>query len=267
MKQYYLFFKVWGSLILLAGIIHLAGCAIFQGRPEPRVMAVGDSGGQVITFPSEYRGAYVFRRAKADFSGTIVCAEPPPDVAQNLTQSLNATGKFSESTGQSLDAGLTGSASSQDMELSGRTQLILLARELLFRSCEMAMNYPDGKLPDSVKDQYSKILELISNLSQAELKDAQARNLEAQVDLAKLIGSKQVETNKIIDNFIDSKTNSFDNTAWQTYVDKNTDSKIENYKDALKAHTTKDALSKYLLGLPKEVLDAIYADINTPQAN
>lgn len=157
-------FKI-SSIIVFA--LSLAGCGLLPKRGV-EIHSVPSAGTTVVSFPSDQRGAF-FRDNGS--TGTY-CAEPFPDTALDSVAKL--AGK--------IDAGEAGSAeidselSTKVVELAGRSQLVLLARELLYRTCELAAN---GKLTsDQIVAQNNSIIELIARLGQADLTRAQA-DLEA----------------------------------------------------------------------------------------
>lgn len=149
------------SIIALA--LSIAGCGLVPKRGV-EIHPVPANGTTVVSFPSDQRGAF-FRNGGA--TGTY-CAEPFPDTA------LESVAKFAGK----IDVKKTGKAeidselSIKVVELAGRSQLVLLARELLYRTCELAAN---GKLkPEQIVAQNNSIIALIARLGQADLTKAQA---------------------------------------------------------------------------------------------
>ncbi len=107
----------------------LAGCALPQRRVELLELP---NGGQVVSYPADLRGAYVVNGR--------TCAEPVPDVALVSTEKLTGALKLLSETGQTIEASAQADLAAKVAELSGRTSLVLLARDLLFRLCEMGVD-------------------------------------------------------------------------------------------------------------------------------
>ena len=248
------------SLLLSLSILFLSGCT-FLGITEQKTLKqqqVGESverddGTQrldVLSFPTQLRGAYAYRNAvnlgtedTPEWKGRyVVCAEPfadigmssdlettlslvndlatTSDVSSNYnrtnqssstlkrkveTSTVNEDGSITTtttsdfetdteqtadadgersanvtSTGkQSAEAGLQ--ASSTVVELGGRTQYGVLAREMLYRTCEMAAA---GFLnPTTVREQHKSIINALTKMLSAEEKKAEASKVAAEANL------------------------------------------------------------------------------------
>lgn len=74
-------------------------------------------------------------KGKTKWGDYIVCAEPAPDIAQNLTSKIEAQAAYAGATG-----GLSSDLTYKAMELAGRNSTILFLRECLYRICEAYMN-------------------------------------------------------------------------------------------------------------------------------
>jgi len=120
---------------LAVGSVVLAGCA--QPQLSAEHIRLEKSATSVVTYPTEIRGVYVVDKA----ANAKLCAEPPPDVALNTLQKISADLKAVTQGGQEVTAGVDGETATTAIELAGRTQLILLTRELLYRLCELSLNY------------------------------------------------------------------------------------------------------------------------------
>lgn len=143
-----------GAILLL-----LAGCAL----PQRRVELLELSGGaEVLSYPADLRGAYVV--------GGRTCAEPMPDVALASSEKLTGTIKLLSETGQSLEATAAADLAAKVAELSGRTQIVLLARDLLFRACEM------GADQQTSVALFNRVTDLVERLARAD-EDRAAANL------------------------------------------------------------------------------------------
>ncbi len=141
---------------IVGAMLLLAGCALPQRRVEVLDLA---SGGQVISYPADLRGAYV--------TGGRTCAEPVPDVALASTSQLAGALKLLSETGQTAEATATADLAAKVAELSGRTQTVLLARELLWRACEATLNNPDLEQSTFVVV-FDRVADLIERLARAD---------------------------------------------------------------------------------------------------
>ena len=244
------------SLALSTALLLASGCT-FLGITEQKTVkqlqvsdaVKKDDGGHeldVLTFPTQLRGAYVFRnpvnvgdKEPKWQTHFVVCAEPFADIGMSSTletslelvnnlsatsnyaagynrsaehsgtikrsvekstvnddgtvtttvvneyessntQSGTASGNRSQDSSitndQSATAGLD--ASSTVVELSGRTQYVVLARELLYRTCEMAAN---GFLnAGNVQQQHKEIINALTKMLSAEEKTAEAKKATAE---------------------------------------------------------------------------------------
>lgn len=85
-----------------------------------------------------------------------MCLAPAPDAVVSFSEGLTA-GQFGETDGETAQA------------LGGRSAIVLLTRELMYRACEFSQNYDLSK--DEAYDLYLKHLNAIVQISneQAEL--------------------------------------------------------------------------------------------------
>lgn len=147
---------------LLAIVALLAGCSLPQRRVELLELS---GGGQVVSYPADLRGAYVV--------GGRTCAEPVPDVALASNSDLTAALKLLSETGQTAEATAAAKLASKVVELSGRTQLVLLARDVLFRVCEM------GADEQTSVALFNRVVDMIERLARADQDKAAADLLHA----------------------------------------------------------------------------------------
>lgn len=152
--------------LLLSALLVLPGCSNPQMHAE--IVKLEGYPAYTITYPAELRGAYFFRNG----STLKYCAEPAPDVAldtlQKLTTSLTATLADAEKVGGKLATEL----SAEVVQLAGRTELLLLAREMLYRACELSLNGTTAS--EASMNLYERVAQLIENLSKADKVSAQA---------------------------------------------------------------------------------------------
>lgn len=176
------------SLALLA----LGGCGFFaQKHAETKTLE--DSGVAAITYPTELRAAYAVKKD----STARYCAEPPPDVALNTIQKIAADVKATTKSGTEAEGGLSAEASTTALELAGRTQLVLLAREMLYRACELSMNQSELSAAD-VKDLYTIVAEVVRDFAAADRAAAELRLLEAEIKAGAIIEARQTTIETIV---------------------------------------------------------------------
>lgn len=167
--------------VIVTGIVvfSLLGCATPQR--EVKVLNLDETKSSVLTYPSDLRGAYIPKtNASLKF-----CAEPAPDVALDSLQKLATSLQANLPSGVSGGASISTEFSSKVVELAGRTQLLLIAREMLFRACELSLNYPSEK--DEAFKLYREVVTLINNLGIAEKTQAAANKAQADAKLAKAL--------------------------------------------------------------------------------
>jgi len=147
----------------------LTGCGVLGGHTG--VDHLKNANASVLSYEAESRGAY-FATSQEPLR---YCAEPPPDVA--LDRSLKLAGELTAKT-QGVEGAAKANAevASKAVELAGRTQLVLLAREFLYRTCELRLN---GEEVD-IENNYNKIIDLISALGKAELQSVEAERVEQE---------------------------------------------------------------------------------------
>lgn len=163
-------FRTFASV---SAIALMQGCAALGGKTD--VDHMDKAGVTVVSYEAESRGAYF---ANNGSSSAKYCAEPPPDVA--LKRALEAAGKVDY---KEVGAEASAKLSSEAIQLAGRSQLLLLARELLYRTCELSLNGVSGV--DAQKN-YDQVVELIKHLGQAELKSAENEEERLKVRLKEL---------------------------------------------------------------------------------
>lgn len=152
-----------------AALLLLAGCSLPQRHAS--VLELSD-GAQVVAYPAELRAAYVTP------PGIRVCSEPMPDVSLTSAQDLSGAIKMLSSTGQSIEGKAAVRLATTAAELSGRTQIVLLARDLLYRVCEMGPDQATAVLL------FNRVADLVETLGKVDEKRAEAdaalqRRLEA----------------------------------------------------------------------------------------
>lgn len=136
--------RALGFPILFLTTAALTGC-FSSDQDEARTAVIGKSGVDLVSYTGTTRGTYVWPKDNS----ANVCAEPPPDLglatARELSANLKAAAEALGPVGApSIDAGGAAKLTSAAFELAGRSQLVLLAREFLYRHCELAANFDPG---------------------------------------------------------------------------------------------------------------------------
>tara|TARA_R110001599_G_scaffold101048_3_gene258687 strand:+ start:76 stop:579 length:504 start_codon:yes stop_codon:yes gene_type:complete len=139
----------------LALLVSTSGCATFSPLTTHRY--IGDSGGQWLTYDSTRRGTLIVRSPDGKIRS---CAEPAPDTAYSFNNAVKAN---VESGGTTAGGELTFAATV--LALAGRDNLVLLARDAMFRLCEASAN---GTIDQAqYKELYMKVLDQVTNIATA----------------------------------------------------------------------------------------------------
>jgi hypothetical protein len=147
-------------------ILGLSGCAIPQKHAE--TIDLDGYSTYTITYPTELRGTYFFEN-----DGKVrYCAEPVPDVALETVQKLTATLTATLAKAESIEGEVATDLSNKVVQLAGRTELLLLAREMLYRACELSLNHP--KDDAAAMSLYTRVADLVERLGDAEKITARA---------------------------------------------------------------------------------------------
>lgn len=142
----------------VAALLLLAGCALPQRQAT---LLEVDATTQVVAYPADLRGAYLVTGA-----GVRMCAEPAPDIALASTEKLTGALTMLSETGQKLEASAAADLAAQVVTLAGRSSLVLLARELLYRGCELTINHPGDAA--AALALYERVADLVEALGRAE---------------------------------------------------------------------------------------------------
>lgn len=154
----------------------LGGCTNFY--PPTSVRKLEPNARYLVSHDSSRRGAWI----ATDATGKVTsCAEPAPDVALSLSTGLKAD----ISAGGVEAKGVDASAASTALALAGRDNVVLLAREALFRICEQQAM---GNLtPDQVRGLFKEVFFYMKEIAvaQATKEEAKAKQLEEIAKAAK----------------------------------------------------------------------------------
>lgn len=246
----------WGASCALAAAVALFGCGGNQEQARPLV--IGKSGLDLVSYTGTTRGAYIW---PAD-GGRHVCAEPPPDLglttARELAANLKAAAEAIGGVGApSIEAGGTAKLSSAAIELAGRSQLVLLAREFLYRECELAANFSkdDVRYP-VLAGQYAKVLEVVQTLANAERDKAAAELIEARLAADALERTLAAKIDTIV-AAVSAPTGGLDRAKLTQLAAK---AKVsDSVKAAILDETTPEGLRALLDNLGKATIDALVA--------
>lgn len=164
-------------LIAIASMLVLVGCG---GSIEPKVTTIQHRPGlEVVTYPQGIRAAYLTHSRTVSGGATTdrtrVCAEPAQDIA--IERALKIAGEASVNV-KKVDTNASGTVelAEEVVALAGRTQLVLLARELLYRLCESADDLGEATPKGNrLAMMYTQTLDAIKALATAEQLKAQAK--------------------------------------------------------------------------------------------
>lgn len=162
----------------LCSCVMLASCANFY--PPSTKKEIDDSTGYWISYDASRRGALIVP------SGSKIqsCSEPAPDVALTFVNSIK--GNLTKPDGTSV-TGAEASANATAIALAGRNEVVLLAREALFRICEASLNGTIAKtdvkpLIESVFSDVAKIATAQATGAKAQAEETKAKALMQGVD-------------------------------------------------------------------------------------
>ncbi len=180
-------------LVMAPMLVFLAGCGNLQSQKRAELSPSGLTArtGEFVTLPAQLRTLSV-RTGGSDY---VSCAEPGPDVAMSDTFKFIAGISQDKSAEASDGVAETSSSSSRKsainselqtttaaLELAGRTQTVLLAREFLFRTCEAAANkWIDNA---AVKENHQKIIDGVLKLIETDNTKADTAKTKAETAAA-----------------------------------------------------------------------------------
>ncbi|WP_292995195.1 hypothetical protein [Nitrosomonas sp.] len=208
------------SIILLLASL-LSGCSslLSQKTAELAPSRETQGKGETLTIPAQLRTI----TNKNNIGSFVSCAEPGPDVAMSDTFKLitgitsDTSSSVNSGTGSTASAGNKASlnndlqTSTTALELAGRTQIVLLAREFLYRTCEAASNgWIDGT---KVGVAHTEIIKQITGLIETDKKKA-----ETSAAIAVAIATGKLDT-KIMGNTSTAFGEAIRNACVKTFED------------------------------------------------
>jgi hypothetical protein len=171
--------KMGCAMVALVGSAALVGCDFPQR--EALVENPWSKPGQpgVVTMPGELRAAYI---AGGKDAVLRYCAEPAPDTAAQaalkVATAIEASGKSTSAAEGSAKINNNVEYAVTVLELAGRTQAVLLTRELAYRVCEARLNgIIDEKAAHGL---LWDVIQVSRHLAEAEQKKAEAKKEEAE---------------------------------------------------------------------------------------
>lgn len=160
--------KVIALSLVLAS---LSACGIPQRKAK--VLDVKANDAWAVTYPADLRGAYI----QTEQSKVWFCAEPAPDVALQSLVKVTENLKVTTPSGIGGEGAISGEFATNVIQLAGRTQLVLLAREMLYRACELSVNHKASE--GTAVELYKAAGELVKALGQADKARAKANLTDA----------------------------------------------------------------------------------------
>lgn len=141
--------------LVLLPMILLNGCARLGAAPgTTEQQLVERDGVDVALIPAIYREVYF----KPSTSTDRHCRAPDPDfsIQQNDQLSLALPGYGSENIG--------GGETQTEQNLGGRTEKVLITRELMYRACELTSNInADSDTSTAIYDKFLRVIEALTN--------------------------------------------------------------------------------------------------------
>ncbi len=246
-----------GVSIVALSALALSGC--FRSDQDRAVTTeIGESGVYLVSYTGTTRGTYVWPDGKSRH----ICAEPPPDLglttARELSANLKAAAEKLGGIGApSLEAGGAAKFSSAAIELAGRSQVVLLAREFLYRECELAANFdPKSEQYAKLSEQYANVLDVVVTLANAERDRAEAELRAVKNEARRLDELQATNINQVVAH-VRKTDGSLDKDALQKLLDA---AKIApSVRKAIERRTTVADLLEFLRDLPDADIEALVA--------
>lgn len=154
------------TVVALVLLTTLSACGVPQR--SAKVLDIKADTMSAVAYPADLRGAYV----RPNESTVQFCAEPAPDVALQSLVKVTENLKATTPSGIQVEGSASGEFAAKVIQLAGRTQLVLLAREMLYRACELTLNHDTDK--NTAVALYQAAGELVKDLGQADKARAKA---------------------------------------------------------------------------------------------
>ncbi|QXW27211.1 hypothetical protein KXJ74_07300 [Acinetobacter johnsonii] len=157
------------KLLFLTLPLMFSGCAYFTPLTQHKVLDPEKA--YWIQYDASRRGAFYIPEKAGK---VLTCAEPAPDIGINLSRKLKGNIKLPDGTDIS---GLDSSSDITVEELAGRENVVLLAREAMFRLCERQIN--GGLDVATYKDIYNNVFDKVSEIAVAQAEKAKQNAISA----------------------------------------------------------------------------------------
>jgi hypothetical protein len=246
-------------LVVLGAAVLLSACSLFPQK-DVRLASLKD-GVTVVSYPAEMRGAYIIPRQGQD----TICSEPAPDVALKSVAELSSKLTANVQGETKLDAEAAAKVTTEAIQLAGRTQLVLVARDMLYSLCSVSRN--NDFTPEQVKDIYSEIANVITVLANADQKNAQARYQEAQNRAKAFVEVESSKVDKIVAFLSDSSGKLIKGTDGKytkleelfTKVDQGAGPKLNDWtKNRLRRATNATEMKRVLLDVTQSAINPLF---------
>ncbi|MGB5852635.1 MAG: hypothetical protein WBG85_10115 [Rhodanobacter sp.] len=155
-------------LLVVVIAFSVSGCAMFHSPATRKELASKQS--YWMSYDATRRGALII----ADQTKVKTCTEPAPDVALSFANALKGDLKL---PGGTSATGVDASFNATALALAGRDNVVLLAREALFRICEASMNGSINQ--NDVRPLFEKVFEEVAAIAEAQANKAK-RNAEIE---------------------------------------------------------------------------------------
>jgi hypothetical protein len=156
------------KLLLLTLPLMFSGCAYFTPLTQHKVLDPEKA--YWIQYDASRRGTFYAPASKK----ILTCAEPAPDMGINLSRKLKGSIKLPDGTDVS---GLDSSSDITVEELAGRENVVLLAREAMFRLCERQVNNDLNE--ETYKELYNNVFDKVAVIAVAQAEKAKQNAISA----------------------------------------------------------------------------------------
>jgi hypothetical protein len=150
------------SLVLVSALL-VSSCATFQSPSYKKELKPDQS--YWMSYDASRRGALIV----AKDPNVRICSEPAPDVALSFVNTLKGDYKLPGNV-SATDVGVALDTTAQ--ALAGRDNVVLLAREALFRICEAYINGAISKR--NVGPMFEEVFRQVAEIAEAQAQKAKS---------------------------------------------------------------------------------------------
>jgi hypothetical protein len=163
------------GLLALTALCWLTACANLTPPSQATPLEAGKS--YWLSYDASRRGSIIAPTGHKLRS----CSEPAPDVAMSFVSSLK--GSLTTPGGASA-TGVDASLNATAQALAGRDDLVLLAREALFRICEASLN---GFIQSAdVRPLFQDVFQQVKEIAVAQAQTAKSKATTAEAEVMRL---------------------------------------------------------------------------------